>query len=102
MCPTLSAGRYISILNATYFLLLALPTSSLLPARARSVPPTSIHIRTTDSHTGKMTVSTIILLVLGGICEFWIIFALVYAALHRHSGRPYLKRVGDALKFQLR
>ncbi|KAH7069200.1 hypothetical protein BKA63DRAFT_386194, partial [Paraphoma chrysanthemicola] len=52
--------------------------------------------------TGKMTVSTIVLLVFGGVCEFWIVFALVYAALHRRGNQPYLVRVREALKFQLR
>ncbi|EDP89791.1 hypothetical protein SNOG_20102 [Parastagonospora nodorum SN15] len=52
--------------------------------------------------TGKMTPSTIILLVFGFIFELWIVFALVYALFTRKSGRPYLARVKNALMFQLR
>jgi hypothetical protein len=54
------------------------------------------------SDTGNMTASVIILLVFGGIFEVWIVFALVSAAMKKHSGRPYLGRVRDALKFLMR
>jgi hypothetical protein len=63
--------------------------------------PSPIQVRSDTQNTGKMTVSAIILLVFGGICEFWIVFALVFAALSRRGGRPYLVRVRDALKCQL-
>ncbi|KAF2029630.1 hypothetical protein EK21DRAFT_67328, partial [Setomelanomma holmii] len=52
--------------------------------------------------TGKITSSAIILLVFGGIIEFWIVFALIFAAVTRDSGQPYLDRVRNVLKFQLR
>ena len=51
--------------------------------------------------SANMTPSAVILLVLGGLLELWIVFALVFAALKRKNGRNYLSRVGDALKFQL-
>jgi hypothetical protein len=54
------------------------------------------------SATGKMTASAIILLVFGGMFEVWIVFAFVFAATNKNSGLPYLSRVRDALKFQLR
>jgi hypothetical protein len=49
-----------------------------------------------------MTSSAVVVIVLGGLFEVWIIFALVFAALTPEIGRSYLLRVTDALKFQLR
>jgi hypothetical protein len=52
--------------------------------------------------TGKMTMSAIMMVVVGGSFELWIVFTLIFAGMKRHPGRPYLSRVRDALKFQLR
>ncbi|KAF1919870.1 hypothetical protein BDU57DRAFT_441276, partial [Ampelomyces quisqualis] len=57
---------------------------------------------TSAPETGKATPSTIILLVLGGLFELWIVYALIFALLTRANGQTYLVRVGNALKFQLR
>jgi hypothetical protein len=51
--------------------------------------------------TGKMTPSAIILLVLGGMFEVWIVFAIIFAVFTKGNGKTYWYRVGDALKFQL-
>jgi hypothetical protein len=48
-----------------------------------------------------MTPSAIILLVLGGIFEVWIVFALIFAVFTKGNGKTYWYRVDDALKFQL-
>jgi hypothetical protein len=50
--------------------------------------------------TGKMTTSTIIRLVLGGLAYFWIVFALIFALFTNKHDRPYYVRVKDALVFR--
>ncbi|KAH8704421.1 hypothetical protein GQ44DRAFT_630393, partial [Phaeosphaeriaceae sp. PMI808] len=51
---------------------------------------------------GKLSPSAIILLAFGAIFEFWILFALINAALKKNDRRPYYLRVVDALKCQCR
>jgi hypothetical protein len=45
--------------------------------------------------------STVVLVILAALFEVYIFFALTYAALLRHGGRKYTRRVRDVLLFKL-
>jgi hypothetical protein len=51
--------------------------------------------------SANMHPAIIAALVIAPIIEFWIVFALTYAAVQRYDGRKYGGRVKDALMFRL-